>query len=105
MIEVPNTTVSTPDSGQSAVNSKRMRGSSRNYYFSKVFDSLEEAIKDVQDEKVWSIKNRKPNTIYYRCNLQPARKKPACSAAVCIRKHTTNNKASIFRTMCKLKFE
>ena len=70
MIEVTNTTVSTPDSGQSAVNSKWMRGSSRNYYFSKVFDSLEEAIKD---EKVWSIKNRKPNTIYYRCNLQPVR--------------------------------
>ena len=75
MIEVSqNSTMITSLTETSATTSKK-RGVGRRYYCTNSCENLEEAINLMKDEKIWTVKNKTINTIYYRCNLQSRRSK------------------------------
>ena len=103
MLEIPNETIQDEEISVATTSTAqlvtRKRGCAKDYLAVQNFPSFEDAINFVKEEKIWSVTKRTQTTHYYRCNLQPARKKPPCSASVCITKHEDNNKATLFRTI------
>ena len=101
MIEVPQNSTTIISTTETSATTSKKRGEGRRYYCTNSCENLEEAINLIKDEKIWTVKNKTINTIYYRCNLQSRRSRPECAAAIYIHKHKNNNKVSIYRTNCK----
>jgi len=101
MFEVPQNSTTIISTSETSATTSKKRGEGRRYYCTNSCENLEEAMNLIKEERIWTVKNKTINTIYYRCNLQSKRAKPECSAAIYIHKHKNNNKVSIYRTTCK----
>jgi hypothetical protein len=98
MFEVPQNSTTIISTSETSATTSKKRGEGRRYYCTNSCENLEEAMNLIKIEKIWTVKNKTINTIYYRCNLQSKRAKPECSA-IYIHKHKNNNKVSIYRTL------
>ena len=82
---------------------KRRRGVNKIYCLQEVFDSLELAKQAIEQEEIWTFKNKKPSKAgvkhFYRCNKCLARGKQ-CSAVCLIFLPADNLTAEVHRTMC-----
>ena len=95
MIEVPQNSTTKISTTETSATTFKKRGEGRRYYCTNSCENLEEAMNLIKEERLWTVKNKTINTIFYRCNLQSKRAKPECSAAIYIHKHKNNNKKYI----------
>ena len=97
MIKVPPNFTKIISTEETYASTSKKRGEAIRYYR----EDLEEAVNLIKEEKIWTVKNKTINKIYYRCNLQSKRSKPSCSATIYIHNHKNSNKVSIYRTTRK----
>ena len=72
--------------------SRAVRKGSRKYYFSTTHDSYDDAVRVVEQEKMWRKSNMTKTTQYYLCNRVTTRNPIQCAAALYIYKNGSKNK-------------
>jgi hypothetical protein len=80
--------------------SRAVRKGSRKYYFSTTHDSYDDAVRVVEQEKMWRKSNMTKTTQYYLCNRVTTRNPIQCAAALYIYINQDTQKTSIYRTTC-----
>ena len=101
MIKVPPNFTKIISTEETYASTSKKRGEAIRYDRTNSCEDLEEAVNLIKEEKIWTVKNKTINKIYYRCNLQSKRAKPSCSASIYIHNHKNSNKVSIYRTTRK----
>jgi hypothetical protein len=71
-------------SSTSTQTSRAVRKGSQKYYFSTAHDSYDDAVKVVEQEKMWRKSNMTKTTQYYLCNRVTTRNPIQCAAALYI---------------------